>query len=40
MAKKKRIIKNGYVAVVSNEQLEKATFEDYIYEHLFAEGIN
>lgn len=33
MAKKKRIIKNGYIAVVSDDKLETAEFEDYVYEH-------
>jgi hypothetical protein len=40
MAKKKRIIKNGYVAVVEDHLLEKATVVDYVYEHrLVAEEI-
>ena len=40
MAKKKRIIKNGYIAVVSDEKLPTAEFEDYEYEHrLVAEEI-
>ena len=33
MAKKERIIKNGYVAVVDKDKLETATVEDYEYEH-------
>lgn len=33
MAKKKRIIKNGYIAVVSDDKLETAEFDDYEYEH-------
>ena len=33
MAIKKRIIRNGYVAVVTDEMLSTATVEDYRYEH-------
>lgn len=33
MAKKKRIIKNGYIAVVSDDKLATAEFDDYVYEH-------
>jgi hypothetical protein len=40
MAKKQRIIKNGYVAVVDSEKLETASVEDYKYEHrLIAEEL-
>lgn len=33
MAKKIRIIKNGYYAVVSEDLLKTATVKDYVYEH-------